>query len=335
MKNQSESRPAGTLKKAALIGAGGLAVAAGGRALLRKKPKLRIGTPLSKSKVVTNNPAVARKATGRVVEMSARLDAVLHEFVDIAQEPWGSSYPSMCDMPSKPNFPTLYIDRSKDAALMKMPGVGTATVTYKIKRRNVDEDREDGVPLYGANIEIQSLEPVAAVKETGLESTLFLREFAGGYVNTDEGVKREHGAGGHLNRHAAKYIGAGVLGPLGVAGGYFIDKKRRKTNVEDTKHEEKLPWKSKGKVVAKDLSSTLFLHQFAEARDRDGAGRFAAGSVPSPTDYAVAGSVAKKKPTAALATGAGAVLAGAAVAGTKPGRKLAGRIATAGKNLLA
>lgn len=243
----------GTLKKAALIAGGGLAVAAGGRALLRKKPKLSIGTPLSKSKVVMNNPASARKVAGRVVDMASRIDDHLKQFgaIDVAQEPWSSSYCSPCDSPSKPNFPTLYIDRSKDAGIMKMPGEGTAMVTYRVKRRNVDEDRDDGVPLYGANIEISSLEPIKAeveeAGETGLESTIFLR-------------------------------------------------------------------------------------QFAEGRERDGAGRFAAGHVPSPTDYAVAQASHKKKVAAGV--GAGAVLAGAAVAGTSTGRKIASRIAGAGRNLL-
>ena len=248
MKNQSDDRP-GNLKKAA-VGGGALAAAGGLAALaLRRKSKLRIGTPLSKAKVVASGGTTARQAAGKVMDMSERIDAQLRQFasLDIAQEPYNYDYCAPPVSPRKPNFPTLFIDRSKDAGLMKMPGTGTATITYKVKRRNVDEDREDGVPLYGANIEIQSMEPVGTVK--GLEST-------------------------------------------------------------------------------------LFLHHFAEGRDRDGAGRFAAGHVPSPTDYAIAGAVPKKK--AALGVGAGVAAAGGAAAllGTKRGRSTVARIATAGKNLL-
>lgn len=178
----------------------------------------------------------------RLLLLTARIDEHLREFsaIDTAQEPW--SYPSYCgdvDRPKKPNFPALYISRSKDAGLMKMQGSGTAMVNYRVTSRNVDEDREDGVPLYGANIEIQSIEPV--------------------------------------------------------------------------------------KDTETDLSETLFLREFGVARDRDGEGRFAAGNVPSPDDYAIANQASRKKKAAAGVAGAG-VLAASALGGTAGGRRLAGSL---------
>lgn len=170
----------------------------------------------------------------RLTELTQAIDQHLKQFgaIDTAQEPW--SYGGLCDSDRKPHFPNLYISRSKDPGLMSMQGEGSATIVYKVRRRNVDEDQADGVPLYGADIEVRSIEPIKAAKETGLESTFFLREFSG-------------------------------------------------------------------------------------ERDRDGAGRFSAGRVPSPTDYAIADAANKKKKVAAGA-GAAAVLAGGALGGTAKGR---------------
>jgi hypothetical protein len=56
-------------------------------------------------------------------------------------------------------------------------------------------------------------------------------EFKGGYVNTDEGVKKERGAGAHFNRAAGRYIGSAVATPLiGLPVGYMIDRSRAKHN---------------------------------------------------------------------------------------------------------
>lgn len=334
MNNSSEKKPMSTLKKSLLVGGGALGLAAGGAALSKGK-KLRIGTPLSKSKVVKYMPQKTRQVVGRVVEMGNKLDAILRQFaaIDTAQEPW--SYSGCCDsdMPKKPNFPSLYISRSKDAGLMKMQGEGKAVVSYRVTSRNVDESKDDGIPLYGANIEVRSIEaiPGSDEDEEELSDTLFLRELAGGYVNTDEGVKKESGKGAHLKRNAGKYIG-GVLAPgsLGItlAGGYLVDKHRKKKNIAATGElEKKQPWKAKGEVVSKkDLSSTIFLRHFAVARDRDGEGRFASGNIPSPDDYAIANQASRKKKVAA-GLGAGAVLTGAALGtGTASGRRVAGSI---------
>ena len=77
-------------------------------------------------------------------------------------------------------------------------------------------------------------------------------EFAGGYVNTKEGVVKERGAGPHFSRNAGKYIGTAVATPLvGLPVGALIDRGRRKDNVDDTSREQNAPWKKKkgAKVV--------------------------------------------------------------------------------------
>lgn len=52
---------------------------------------------------------------------------------------------------------------------------------------------------------------------------------------------------------------------------------------------------------------------FAEARDRDGEGRFASGGIPGPQDYAIAGAMAKRKKAAVAGVGTAGVLAGGAM----------------------
>lgn len=72
-----------------------------------------------------------------------------------------------------------------------------------------------------------------------------LREFAGGYVNTKDGVVKERGAGAHFNRHAGAYIGGTLVFPVGAIPGHLIDRNRRKNNVDDTKREPKQEWRRK------------------------------------------------------------------------------------------
>jgi hypothetical protein len=154
----------------------------------------------------------------------SRLDARLKEFISTGELPWGGGLSGSMD---KPNYPSLYLSRSTDPGLMKLPGEGSAMVRYKVKRREIDESREDGQPLYGASIEIQEIEPVEEGEKAGkeLENTLFLKRFS-------------------------------VIG--------------------DRRY-------------------------FAEARDRDGEGRFAAGNVPGPQDYAIAQAMAKRKKATSMA----------------------------------
>jgi len=415
-----------TKKKAAYAGAG--VTAAGGLALLlRKKGKIagNIGTPLSNSKVIHHSPGKTRTPVGRVVGMAERLDERLKEFISTEELPWGSG---LCGPSDKPNYPSLWLSRSTDPGLMKLPGEGSAMVRYKVKRREIDESREDGQPLYGASIEIQSLEPVAeAEEEEGeeLESTLFLREFGSGgerrllrkIVAVDKIEKKM--LRGHLrngiitpaeliakrgartqglknrlwrksedgyNRAAGKKVSrqnrGGVMRvPEGVmdfeevrefgSAGYqkikraqnSIIKKMKKTGAQTDQINRAMKplWakdaakfdRSFPKAVARDVagdlpekayyplgkrvagnsnaslagrrsfSSTLFLRHFAEARDRDGEGRFAAGNVPGPQDYALAGMMARnKKKVAAAAGGVGVLAGGAALARTERGRQL-------------
>lgn len=272
----------GAMKKAALIGGGALALGAGGHAgakLLRKK-KLRVGTPVSKSKVVNYTPMKTRQAAGRVVEMSARLDAVLRNFaaIDTEEVPYeyGDSYPSAGNR--KPSFPCLYLSRSKDKGLMKMPGEGQAVVNYKVKSRNVSEDTEDGVPLYGANIEIRSIEPMEG-GGTELGETLFLREFAKYEPSSDArealagvtgfkqwmdkhpNASREEAFAkireanvGHVKMKVRAEANRGIL-PFGEKA------RARKAVKKDRKWVEEGFRKSLD--PKKDLSATLFLREFA------------------------------------------------------------------------
>jgi hypothetical protein len=132
--------------------------------------------------------------------------------------------------------------------------------------------------------------------------------------------------------------GGGVLG--GAAAGMLVRRKKLRigtplSKVSVAKH---MPIKLR-QAVGRELSaiterigdhlrefgsieSTLFLREFAGDRDRDGAGRFANGRVPSADDFAIAAASRKKK----AAVAAGAVTAGALA--TNPGRAAAASIGT-------
>lgn len=342
------------LKKAALIGGGAVALGAagGGAAKLLRKKKLRIGTPLSPSKVVNYTPIKTRQATGRVVEMSARLDERLREFISTAEEPWNySPCEPMADGGRKPNFPSLYLSRSTDKGLMKMPGEGQAVVNYKIKSRSIDENADDGVPLYGASIEIRSIEPMAAEEGSELSETLFLREFGVKPRSVTKLMKtsklnplaiRKTSVPGEF-RVAPK--GSATAGPLG----YYTD------DIKDARNAAAAMWKkehAQSKAVGaaalrkkvdrmetgsgnrpdltenampawatEKVSRRFFssLREFGVARDRDGEGRYAAGNVPGADDYAIAAMARKKK----VAVGAGAGVLAAGALGMAPGGRKA------------
>jgi|SRR5262245_31271553 len=68
-----------------------------------------------------------------------------------------------------------------------------------------------------------------------------LLEFAGGYINTPEGVKKEKGAGAYFNRNAGKWIGGTAVFPIGVLPGWLIDRSRKQHNIERTKEEHRYP----------------------------------------------------------------------------------------------
>ncbi len=228
----------GTLKKVALFGGTLMAGSALGSALARKK-RLRIGTPLSKSKVVTNVPAATRTAAGRAVDLAERIDERLREFdaIPLVEEPyqWETSSCIGSPEPKKPRFPSMFINRTKAPKLLKMGGEGRAVIEYKIRSRNVDEDTPDGQPLYGANIEIRSIEEMPA--ETGLESTLFLREFAGGQRERDGAGRFQPGnvpsadefaiadAAGKSGRKIA--AGAALATGASLAGAAFVGRRGR------------------------------------------------------------------------------------------------------------
>lgn len=257
----------------------------------------------------------------RLTELASRMDGRLNEFVSTEEVPY--SYGLHGDGDRKPNFPSLYLSRSTDPSLMKMPGEGSAMVRYRIKRREIDESREDGQPLYGASIEIQSLDPVAdQVEETGLESTQFLKEF------------------GSAGRQRVSRVAASLQGKIhsGVMKGSVDPALRTKLKITEAKHAralkrrniEKMPDGVRpgsfypkagnpkvpfnGKIGKHILRGNDFetpapaSRYFAEARDRDGEGRFASGNIPGADDYAVAALAAKKKKAVGVMRG-GALLA--------------------------
>jgi hypothetical protein len=338
MKDPDERKPMSGAKKAAIAAGafGGGVLAGGAHAMLKGRvKKVRIGTPVSKVSVVRHMPIKLRQATGRVVsDLSERIEGHLHEFeaVDLREEPY-----SGCDPDAKPCFPSLYLSGKKDKGLMNLPTVGKAMIDYKVKRRHVDESREDGVPRYGADIEIQSIEHVEMPEEdeeegAELSRPLSIREFgSSGQASlrrkmvglTKDGdftaARKIQKKAAIIDRKKSIVIPSGRLDP--ALGGLF-----KQADAWD-KANKALPSR-------RGLAARIddHLREFAGERERDPAGRFAAGRVPSPDDFAIASQARKKKAAAGVAAG----VATAGAMATRPGRAAAssigaGLVRTAGR----
>ena len=64
-----------------------------------------------------------------------------------------------------------------------------------------------------------------------------MKEFAGGYMNTSQGVVKEDSLGGHFRRHAGAYVGTAVVPVLGTGIGALIDAARKRSNLIKTADE--------------------------------------------------------------------------------------------------
>jgi len=224
-----------------------------------------------------------------------------------------------------------------------MPGEGTATIEYKVQSRRVDESNPDG-PRYGADIEIRSIDPIAGADDgdgadgedaadeeddagddgdsTDMGSTIFLRQFG------SAGFQRMRRVEGALAKKLKK-AGAGT-GAHNRAMRSAVWPKQEEKFVGSVQRAMKRPdfgllQTPKLRQAAKQLGSTLFLHQFAGERDRDPEGRFDRGDVAKPDDFAAAGMAGKKK----LAMGAGLGVAAGGAALASPKVRKAGKAALA------
>ena len=262
-------------------------------------------------------------------DLCARIDDHLHEFeaIDLGEErSWDSS--------GTRHYPSLYISGKKEAALLKMPRDGKAVVGFRVRRRNIDETHADGEPRYGADIEITDIEPLPEAEEEVEMHAVdaeFLKEFgsmsgnrlyrveqamlkklrkSGRYMTRDinetmrkSGVwpKQQAVLEGSINRGMAR-LRAGKPGG-NPKGGMLKDAGRSPSRLQELE----------ARIVG-------HLHEFAGERDRDSAGRFSAGSVPSPDDYAIA-EAARKKKKMAIGGGVAGVAALGGLAATGGGRK--------------
>jgi hypothetical protein len=173
----------------------------------------------------------------RLLELASSVDAHLRQFgaVDLRREPYSWESPD-----AQPSGPGLYINGVKDKALMNLPTTGKAVVEYRIKRRNINEDNRDGVPTYGADIDVFSIEDYDDEEEeegeTGLSAVERFINFEGGYSDAnvqkvynrrknkiDERVVLEPEKGGKalLKRSAGLAVG----GAGGALLGHIANKK--------------------------------------------------------------------------------------------------------------
>jgi len=111
-----------------------------------------------------------------------------------------------------------------------------------------------------------------------------LREFAGGYMNTSEGVVKERSVGAHLNRHAGAYVGTVLAPVLGTGIGALIDVARKKSSLIKTADENAVSARTAAALggINRNLSANLKpalrelaarsekLTEFAMVRDASG-----------------------------------------------------------------
>jgi hypothetical protein len=111
-----------------------------------------------------------------------------------------------------------------------------------------------------------------------------LREFAGGYMNTSEGVVKERSVGAHLNRHAGAYVGTVLAPVLGTGIGALIDAARKKSSLIKTADENAVSARTAAALggINRNLSADLKpalrelaarsekLTEFAMVRDANG-----------------------------------------------------------------
>lgn len=162
-------------------------------------------------------------------------------------------------------------------------------------------------------------------------------QLAGGYVNTDDGVKKERGLLANWKRNAVTYAGAGagigavahsirsgrdnpaVLAaiPIGALGGKIIDSihakvsSKRATGHESRIRKEDEPWLARMSVREKVIA-------LADPRSRNNLGEFSGAEDGAPSPNAI-GSVYKQPSLIkqAGASAAGTVAGGGALAGLK------------------
>jgi hypothetical protein len=137
-------------------------------------------------------------------------------------------------------------------------GYGTYQAVEHIKehRRKMNKFRkeageDDFIPLYRGHVldKHGAIYPenhprVQSGNITSLRSKSGEIQFAGGYINTPGGVRKERGAGAHFNRAAGRYGGL-LLSPgtfgLSLPVGYLVDRSRWKHNIPKTKQEKEEP----------------------------------------------------------------------------------------------
>ena len=97
-----------------------------------------------------------------------------------------------------------------------------------------------------------------------------IREFAGGYINTSQGVAKEDSISGHLRRHAGAYVGTLVTPGLGTGVGWLIDRARKRTNLIKTADENPVSAKTAALLAGERLMGSNLKPALRELAARSG-----------------------------------------------------------------
>lgn len=259
----------------------------------------------------------------QLIELNARADAALREFGAIDLGYRYDNGPCEAYDPKKTQYPSLYINQVSED-VMDIAETGTATIKYKLTGRNMRED--GGKKKYGMTLDVLSFEPEAEKKADAkkkaageavkLGARVCVTQFAGGYMNTHDGIQKERGVIGHLKRNAATYATIPLTGVPVV--GWGIDRLIRKDgNIRKTSYEPKVNKVGRGRwKVQADGTVTKF-----SDRSRNGDGQFVGGATGGADPVTMRQAYGEKPKNPLLAPGAAAAaLAGAGLLGSKSGR---------------
>jgi hypothetical protein len=201
---------AGKVVRGGLMTAGGVAIAggllgkrnlrmakSGGRKLIGSTPPL---PPLKKKWAPPARPSPTFGA-----QLAARIDAQLQEFSEIP----------LCEDGQSWDAPSLHVYGKKDPGLHKLPNSGKATISYRVRRKTVDI-RDNGEERYGAEINVDSIEPVelSAILEKHSSHDFDRARDGGGRYSTGQDVSVGEMADAYLTpqrkKKAAVIAGAGA-----------------------------------------------------------------------------------------------------------------------------
>ncbi len=168
------------------------------------------------------------KATRRLIQLGAEIDAQLHQFEAIDLKKRGGEDTPIGCCGSYSYAPTLYVSGRKDSKVFNLPKSGKAMIGYRLRSKSVNY-QEDGTESYSTDIEVQTIEPknfsAVIAKYTTELADGRARDRAGQYSAGDAPPRPEDIADAY-GKKKKRAIGIGA-GAAAVAAGAAFPGSRR------------------------------------------------------------------------------------------------------------